>query len=324
MSHSIKMTIALNSDHELKVCEDVQKTINQFPDEYKNIFGKQINSIGESIVELKEFAAGIDNLFVNVDSVGAQNSLLDYQRKLDGIVKRVNNIKSINLSEYITKVSSDKLEALEEIISNNGVMATLAIQQLDDEGIQLSKESVMERIDVIRNSDISSEELKVEIKKVEDFIFNSGFDESVEDHLLEVCEKTSSPQVLSDLYALVGAMDIEKNRIDQMHIQVTNIFKEMKFDEVDSDNAINNDGELKKTVTYRNSLKKEFKMTYRASGIDYQMGNYDKHLCESDSDIFMETLRKDFKVSDVRIVRNVSNERPMLRQMKINTNERGK
>ena len=57
-------------------------------------------------------------------------------------------------------------------------------------------------------------------------------------------------------------------------------------------------------------------MTFTSKGIDYKMGNYDKHLCESDSENFMEILEKDFQISNVRIIRNQSNDRPMLKQMK--------
>ena len=60
-------------------------------------------------------------------------------------------------------------------------------------------------------------------------------------------------------------------------------------------------------------------MTFKSIGIDYQMGNYDKHLCESDSEKFRDMLTKDFKVSEIRIIRNQTNARPNSMQMKTNT-----
>ncbi|MCK5867533.1 MAG: hypothetical protein KAG14_03970 [Mycoplasmataceae bacterium] len=317
MSHSIKMSIALNTDHEVKVCNDISKEINSFPKEYLNTFGEEISKVKNSISELKKFAEDTKNIFGDSD-IG----FMEYQLKLDSIMKRIKNIKSINLSNYITSVNGKEVKKINEVVAKNGVMATLAIQKLSEEGIDLNLSSLNKMIDSMRTDTAKTKDMIEENKRVENFIFDNDFSEELEEHFLALVEKSNSPQLLMDLYAMMGSMEIEEKRVSELYKDVSNILGSIGFSEQKSGNSIDGSGEVNKTTVYKNNLNKEFKMTFTARGIDYKMGNYDKHLCESDSENFMEILKKDFAVSNVRIMRNQSNSRPMLKVMK--QTERGK
>ena len=313
MSHSIEMSVALNTAHEVKVCNDVLENINNFPKEYEAVFGNEINKIKGSISELKKFAEDTKGVFGDAD-----NGFVKYQLKLDSIKKKINNIKSINLSRYISIVDKNDANEFNEIVAKNGIMATLAIQEINDRSIELNPSTLNDMIDEIRtkNSDILN--LKEENKRIEDYIFDNEFDSETEEHLLSLVESSDSPQLLMDLYALMGYMSTDKIRVNELYTDVSAILTSIGFNEVSMRKDMSEKSELSKTVLYRNKLNKEFKMTFTSKGIDYKMGNYDKHLCESDSENFMEILKKDFEVSNIRIVRNQSNDRPMLKQMKQN------
>ena len=311
MSHSIEMSIALNTAHEVKVCEDVLKELKNFPQEYKDVFGQKIVQIESSVSELLKFAESMDGLYGDSD-----NGIVKYQLKLDSIKKQINNIKSINLSKYISVMENKDSSAINEIVTQNGIMATIAIQQLEEKAIDLNVESLNKEIDEIRTKKDGLKSLAEENKRIEDYIFDNDFPPMIEEHLLELVNGSSSPQLLMDLYALMGYMDTDRIRVNELYKDVTKIFKTIGFIENNSEDNISNKSEFSKTVSFKNKLNKEFKMTFTSKGIDYKMGNYDKHLCESDSENFMEILKKDFTVSNVRIIRNQSNSRPMLKQMK--------
>ncbi|MCK5867018.1 MAG: hypothetical protein KAG14_01335 [Mycoplasmataceae bacterium] len=313
MSHSVEMSVALNTEQQVKVCNDVLTKMNSFSEEYVEVFGKQINEIKASIKELKEFASNAEGIFGDSD-----NGFVKYQLELDAIKKKINNIKSINLSKYLSIKDDANNADIKDIVVKNGIMATLAIQKIQEQSINLNATSLTKMIDEIRTQKDNTEALKEESSRIQNFIFDGGFDEMTEEYLLGLISTSQSPQLLMDLYALMGYMETDKIRVSELYTDVSNILKTIDFSEVSSIEKINENGEFSKTTIYRNKSNKEFKMRFTSKGIDYKMGNYDKHLCESDSEEFMEILKKDFSISNIRIVRNQSNDRPMLKQIKSN------
>ena len=317
MSHSVSMTVALNTSHEVKICDSIENEIKAFSEEYKKFFAKEILDILESIKELKKFAASINDVIGDSDTINKTKMFLEYQKLQDSITKKIQNIKSINIANYAEKVEGAEKDKIDVIVAKNGVLAMMAIQKLEDDNIQLNSNNLEETISKIRNKDVEETLLKSETKKIENAIYDYEMEEALEDHLLKVIDNVKSPQEIADVYALVGHMQLEKSRVNQLHEDVTKILKTIGFEGQKSSSKITSEGEIIKVVSYKNSLNKEFNVQYKATGIDYKLGNYEQHLCESDSEKFMDILTEQFKVSEVRIKRNISNARPVLREMKL-------
>ena len=161
MSHSVEMSVALNTAHEVKVCNDALNEINAFPKEYTDIFGEKIKQIKTSAEELIEFAKSIDGVYGDSD-----DGFIKYQLKLDSMKKQINNIKSINLSKYISVVNNKDKTSINNIVAQNGIMATIAIQQLVELGMELTPDSLNKTIDEIRNKKEGLKSLMDENKRI--------------------------------------------------------------------------------------------------------------------------------------------------------------
>ena len=317
MSHSISMTVALNTSHEIKVCDSIENEINLFSSEYKDLFSKEILDIQDNIKKLKEFASSINNVIGDSDSIAQTKTFFEYQKLQDSITKKIKNIKSINIGTYVERVQGIQKDEIDKIVTKNGILAILAMQSLETKAIELNSINLENAISEIRNKSLEESQLNIEVKSLENNIYDQEVNEALEEHLLDLIDEVKSAQEIADIYALIGHMQLEEKRINEMFIDVTKILKTIGFEYQKEVVNVNSEGTIIKTVSYRNSLNKEFKVKYRATGIDYKMGNYEKHLCESDSEKFMDIFTKQFRVSDIRIKRNISNARPVLKEMKM-------
>ena len=315
MSHSVKLSIALNASTEIKVCEKIKKDIEELSKEYKTVFSNEIKELKDSLKEMTIFVESIKGESVETDN------FLSYQMKMDSIKKRISNISSINIKNYIEKVESKDGIKINKIILDNGILATLAIQNIEENNESITSENLQYEINKIRVEKNLSNSFKEEISRAEKFIYESNLEIQEEDYLLGILDKSTSPQLLGDLYSIVGSMEIERKRISELDKIITTILVDMKFKVKKEETIVTSEGEIKRIKIFVNKLNKEFAMNIKDSGVDFKLGNYDKHLCESDSENFRNILKQQITVTDERITRNHSNDMPMIMAKK--SRERG-
>lgn len=321
MSHQIKMTIALNTQNEIEACKIAENKLNNLPKEYLEVFDREIEELRVSVSELSEFANNISGMTIDSDSANSNNTeFMNYQRKLDALMKRVENIRSINLSNYIKNVEEKEKSNVNKILVENGILGMLALQNITKKNLSVTPEELEKEIDEIRNSESDTSEFNEQIEGLQVKIFDGEFSDVIENHLLETLALTNTPQLAMDFDALLSNFSIEILRTHMVFKDVKDILHDLGFKEIQSNEEFTSEGEYKKNATFRNHLNKEFVMSFKPSGVDFQMGNYDGHLCESDSESFRAKLQEAYNIS-IRIVRNQSNARPMLKQAKLK--ERG-
>ena len=202
MSHSVKLVIALNTEIELAICNEVEDKLNTFPKSYNEYFASEFKDIKLSIQELKSYINEIKD--ISFDSDLGRDFVYNYQRKLDSITKKIQNIKSINISEYIKKYDIKQNSEINKIIADNGIMATLAIQEIRAEHVEVTSKSLLNKINYMRNKSYEDEKLKTELKELETFIFDQEYDESIEDYFLSLLNNSNSPQLIMDLHSLIS------------------------------------------------------------------------------------------------------------------------
>lgn len=297
--------------------------------EIAKAYSKEINDV---LDQLKNELTELQNL--NQEEVVDEDFINRWMRerahKVDTILKKVSNLRnSINLAS-MTKSELQKVsEEILKLIRENGTMVSDAMYSLSSKGLDVTPTSIEKEIESIRNVAIDNTELekyrayyKSEIEKT---TMPNEFKSAIANELLTI----RSSQEVADFSAYLETKKSEYHKTIRMAKQFIDAAgKTLNFKLVERSYKIIKDEEhiddLRVIVKLRNNKNNVIGYSFSLKGsVEYQMGNYEGHMCEADAEKLTDELRdRGYSLNTISITRNVSNAKPIERAAKLN--EKGK
>ena len=324
MSHGVTF-IAFNLSEDIKLqCSDILNRLHSIEQyDWKNEATSQtIHSL------LEQYQKKVDDIY---KLQGKKVDIFQAQQMLITIMKDVANMQQFcnaKIAGFYQTYLQNATENINKIIAQYGILATTAIEKLNEDHQIINEENLLNTIDQIRNAQINEQQLKVYREEFKKAIDNCSFPTDIKLDLLNQVNHYTTAQEVSDIPGFIASKNAEFNRMIHLIKDVSTILKEVGFKF--TGHAIKylyneQEGIFSTVLLFKNANNNTIGINFNSLGkISYKLGNYVGHACEATSRSILEKLKqKGYEYSTPIITRNVSNAKPL--EKSINTfNERNK
>lgn len=330
MSHSVTVEVNFNNEAVIQQLCKQKKELQEFVEKNKSVrdsFASEIARIISSIDEEIEF---IETNLGKISASGegsahaTQNARLQHEMRIDSILKRVAMLKSsLNFTDEFVNLLVDSSAELQKKIVSGGWVAFAAVEALKKNGINLTIENLEQKM-LELHDDASLYDQIHQAKQVNvAHIKNSNFPEKFKVALIAQNNSYNTLSELTDLSALtetlVNSWDERKEIIEKSLRILQNIGFGVLKDGIKYEVLETHTGsEFRVHILVKNKTNNTIQISFELNGkVKYKMGNYEKHFCEKDSYQFLAQLKKEMRVENEHIIRDISNARPILKEMRI-------
>ena len=324
MSHEVHF-VAFNLNQDIKQqCSDVLNRLHSL--EQYNWKNKNTTQTIHSLLE--QYQKKINDIYA---LQGKTVSPTEVQSMLVTIMKDVANMQQFanaSIAGFYQTYLQIATENINKIIAQYGVLATSALQKLNDEHQIVDEQNLLDTIDQIRNEQVNEAHLKVYRDEFKKAINQCSFPNDIKLELLNLVNHYTTAQEVSDIPGFIATKNAEFNRMVRLIKDMVSILKEVGFKF--AGNTIKylyneEEGIFSTTLLFKNANNNSVAINFNSLGkINYKLGNYVGHACEATSRSILEKLKqKGYEYSAPIITRNISNAKPL--EKAINTfNERNK
>lgn len=269
-----------------------------------NNLNKQLNAIGD--VKGSKFEQTLGN------------QILQYLKDQDKFARILANTDQDHLySKKLQEVIVKKDNAVKEFVATNGIIAYQAMEILDNKDV-VTLEQIEKKVNEIRNKSLTSFRVLEEQKRLEEKINNLDLSDVQIVALYEELEKAQSLQMLHDVNALVASFEMANIRNNEIAKSCQEALSGINFKIKTTTQEITEDNVLLTNITAYNKIFKRINLKIFADGrLEYELGNYEGHMCEPDSEKFRALLSEKYSLTAPKIIRKSSNRRPIQKAMKV-------
>ena len=314
MSHAVKIAATLNFASEKAAIENLEQYINKInADVYTSLSGS-IKDVRDRINKLKQFMEDHKN------TMAQDGGILPYRHQFSSLVKDVSNLReAIKNYDYLGDISNQfkmKDEQINNLLMKFGSISTIAMSELHDKGEPITVESLSNKIDEIRNEEQNNAKFNMLKLSTKDMISKLSVPKKWIEWLGQDLLRIKTPQELTDFQSYVIEKETQfvkmKNMLSDLKSQLTAIGFTIDEQHV----SRTSEGKFNLIITAKNRNSKNIDFVIGSdSSLEYQLGNYEGHLCEGDSDKLRVLLKENSKWlwddNSIIIERNISNDRPL-------------
>jgi hypothetical protein len=289
--------------------------------------------------EFDDVIGKLKNTIVDLEKMNKQEQVLDdfvkswyatKARELDSVMKLASNLKnSINLS----KMTSEELERvsleIQSLIRQHGTMVLDAMDSLKKQGLDVSSTSIESEISKIRNEFLDQSRLDQYQSFYRNEISKLSMPEEFKVALASEVTSLRSSQEVADFSAFIENKKAEYEKTIRLAKELMDsASKTLKFKLVDRAYKVIRDGDhiddMRVVMKLRNQKNNVIGYSFSLKGsVEYQMGNYEGHMCDADAEVLMKELKnRGYNINVTSVTRNVSNSKPLQRAAKLNESEK--
>lgn len=309
MSHSVQVSVALESSAEYKALEALHKEISSCADVYKEYLSEELGDMEESIKKAFEFVQSTEF------KTARDGELLEYQRNLSSLAKRVANIKSsFSYGDAYSKMAERKDQSINKIITENGLMAIMAIEDLENEGKNISSDELLNKIEENRAIEIDKNVLSKLKKQIQMQLIDMELPDEIKFEFVQMFHGSLTRQEIVDLFALIENKVVEFRNIEEISKTIIKGLETLDFKYTNSEYFMTEKGEIEIKLNLFKDKTKDFSLTINTSRrMSWQFGDYEEHMCDADGEKFREEILPSLglKLSSAVITRNKSRSRPL-------------
>ncbi|MGZ9762656.1 hypothetical protein ACXYRQ_04245 [Mycoplasma sp. 394] len=325
MSHAAVITHSICIDAEKqelnKINDEVTELYNNASSE---LFQEQCKEILESVAaSLNTLESFSETRQIYENQVTARETEFQYQKHR--IFKQLENLK-LNLNyidDIFAQIKQDESE-INRLILKEGYIANIAIEELKETGTVITTNALQAKISQIRNKEITKQTLDKTKRHIENLIEESTLDIKIKFKLLDELDTKTSPQEISDLLAVIQELNYRNNLTQRKINTYKEALKENGYHLKGTPDVItitDDKGELRVSFAYvlnfKNNKDNRFKIIFNLdNSVQYDIGDYEKHMCVTLSEKIQQAVsKKGYLYKDIKILRNISNAKPLLKAM---------
>ncbi|MBQ5492540.1 MAG: hypothetical protein IIT78_01530 [Mycoplasmataceae bacterium] len=324
MSHSVTF-VTFNLTNDIKQqCSDILNRLQSI----KQYDWKNTNTANTINDLLQQYHSKIDEIYKldhkTVNAVEVQSILATIMKDIANMQQFANASIAGFYKTYLENASQN----INKIIAQYGILATTALQKLEESHQIINDQNLLNTIDEIRNSQINEQQLKIYHSEFKKAVDKCTFPDDIKLILLNLVSKYTTAQEVSDIAGFIATKNAEFNRMVQLIKDVSAILKEVNFKFAGNNIKYlynEEEGVFSTVLLFKNSNNNTIAINFNSLGkLSYKLGNYIGHACEQTSRSILEKLKqKGYEYSTPIITRNISSAKPL--EKSINTfNERNK
>ena len=283
LSYLNKNTALENANRLLKEFEQTMKAINN-PDVLQ-LFSVKKNELEELINQYQSF---ID-----------QESTYQLERKLSHLDNMFETLKKC--SDHIVSAIKDQSGTFSKLLEANGAITVIAIEHLISNQQTINQTNIESMIKQLSQTTIGQKE----ISAAETLINNAAIDPLYQKYWLKKLA-TMNYKSYADLAAIISDRVRVCRELEQAYQDFKKMFEQLDFKFVALNKVIRNE-ELLYQMILTNQVNNRVKIEFNSQRqINYQLGNYQGHLCEKTTEAFFEMIKakSDYVIVHYNIIRD--------------------
>lgn len=283
LSYLNKNTALENANRLLKEFEQTMKAINN-PDVLQ-LFSVKKNELEELINQYQSF---ID-----------QESTYQLERKLSHLDNMFETLKKC--SDHIVSAIKDQSGTFSKLLEANGAITVIAIEHLISNQQTINQTNIESMIKQLSQTTIGQKE----ISAAQTLINNAAIDPLYQKYWLKKLA-TMNYKSYADLAAIISDRVRVCHELEQAYQDFKKMFEQLDFKFVALNKVIRNE-ELLYQMILTNQVNNRVKIEFNSQRqINYQLGNYQGHLCEKTTEAFFEMIKakSDYVIVHYNIIRD--------------------
>lgn len=310
-----------NEIDELQTLLSASEIAKQYQVEFDDLIGK-LNDTIKDLEAMNESEVVLDDFLKQWYESRA--------RDLDSVMKLASNLKnSINLAKMTAQELEKVSLEIQSLVRQHGTMVLDAMDSLKKKGIDATGSAIKNEIEIIRNSFLDESKVEQYRSFYRNEIANLAMPDEFKIAIASELTTLQSSQEVADFSAFLEAKKSEYTKTIRLARELMDsAAKTLNFKLVDRSYKVIRDGEhiddMRIEMKLRNQKNNVIGYSFSLKGsVEYQMGNYEGHMCDADAEVLMTELKKrGYRTNVISITRNISNSRPIERAAKLNEKEK--
>ena len=289
MSHTVTLSY-LNKNSAL---ENAKRLLKEFEQTMKAITNPDILELFS--VKKNELESLINEYHTFVD----QESTYQLERKLAHLDNMFQTLKKC--SDHIIGAINDQSGTFSKLLEANGAITIIAIEHLINNKQDVNQTNIETMIKQLSKKTIGQKE----IKSATTLINNAAIDPLYRDLWLNKLA-TMNYKSYADLAAIINDRVRICRELEQAYQDFKKMFEQLDFKFIALNKVIRNE-ELLYQMILTNQVNNRVKIEFNSQRqINYQLGNYQGHLCEKTTEAFFNMIKakSDYVIVHYNIIRD--------------------